>query len=77
MNISKYTMSAWTPILRNRKSFLNPSFDESIRQIPSINTSSTHIKLWKNYYCRHIPEYQSTVVGERKFRNDVLENFFV
>lgn len=57
-------MSAWTPILRNRENYLNRLFDEKFPQISQINTSSNHIKLWKNYYCRHIPDYQSTVVSD-------------
>ncbi len=58
MKIAKHTMSAWTPILRDRQIYLNPSYNENLDQIPQINISSNQIKLWKNYYCR----YHSTLV---------------
>jgi len=63
MKISEYTMSAWTPILRDRQIYLNPYYNEKSNQILQVNVSINQIKLWKNYYCRHIPDYQSTLVS--------------
>jgi hypothetical protein len=65
MNISKYTMSAWTPILHDRKTYLNPLYNEKFNQISQINVSANQIRLWKNYYCRYIPDYQSTLVSAK------------
>jgi len=61
MKISEYTMSAWTPILRERNLYLNPSYNEKSEKILIPNNSSRHIKLWKNYYCRYMPGYRSTL----------------
>ncbi len=55
-------MSAWTPILRERTLYLNPSYAEKSDKILIPNNSSRHIKLWKNYYCRYMPGYRSTLV---------------
>ncbi len=56
-------MSAWTSILNDRKTYLNPSYNEKSEPILQINVSSNQIKLWKNYYCRYMPDYQSTLVN--------------
>lgn len=61
MKISEYTMSAWTPVLRERSLYLNPSYNEKSEKILIPNNSSRHIKLWKNYYCRYMPGYRSTL----------------
>jgi len=63
MKISEYTMSIWTSILRDRKTYLNPFYNEKSDQVVQINALSNKIKLWKNYYCRHMPDYQSTLVN--------------
>ncbi|CAF2432659.1 unnamed protein product [Rotaria sp. Silwood2] len=62
MQISEYTMSVWTPMLHNRQTYLNSNYDTSFEQILQINTSN-QIKLWKNYYFRYMPDYQSTLVN--------------
>jgi hypothetical protein len=63
MKISEYTMSAWTPILHDRQNYLNPFYNKKINQIVQVNVSSNEIKLWKNYYCRYIPDYQTSSVS--------------
>ncbi len=68
MKISKYTMSAWTPILSDARIYLNPSYNERFSQISQINVSSNQIRLWKNYYCRYVPDYQTTLVVSIKSR---------
>ena len=62
MKVSEHTMSAWTPILRERTLYLNPSYNEKPDKVLIPNNSSRHIKLWKNYYCRYMPGYRSTLV---------------
>lgn len=64
MKVSEYTMSAWTPILRERTLYLNPSYNEKSDKVLMPNNSSRHIKLWKNYYCRYMPGYRSTLVRD-------------
>ncbi|CAF3661708.1 unnamed protein product [Rotaria sp. Silwood1] len=61
MKISEHTMSAWTPILRERSLYLNPFYTEKSDKVLIPNNSSRHIKLWKNYYCRYMPGYRSTL----------------
>jgi len=61
MKVSEHTMSAWTPILRERTLYLNPSYTEKSDKVLIPNNSSRHIKLWKNYYCRYMPGYRSTL----------------
>jgi hypothetical protein len=61
MKVSEYTMSAWTPILRERTLYLNPFYTEKSDKVLIPNNSSRHIKLWKNYYCRYMPGYRSTL----------------
>ncbi len=56
-------MSIWTSILRDRKTYLNPFYNEKSDQVLQMNALSNKIKLWKNYYCRHMPDYQSTLVN--------------
>jgi hypothetical protein len=63
MKISEFTISAWTSILSDRKTYLNPVYYEQSEQILQMNIASTQIKLWKNYYCRYMPDYQSTLVS--------------
>lgn len=63
MKISEYTMSAWTPILHDRKSYLNPNYDQRLSTISQANVSTNQIRLWRNYYCRYFPDYQSTLVS--------------
>ncbi|CAF3504310.1 unnamed protein product [Rotaria sordida] len=60
MKISDYTMSVWTPILNDRQTYLNSNYNGKSEQILQINTLY-QIKLWKNYYFRYIPDYQSTL----------------
>jgi hypothetical protein len=62
MKISEYTMSAWTPILRDHQSYLNPNYNQKLNQILQVNVTN-EIKLWKNYYCRYKPDYQSISVS--------------
>jgi hypothetical protein len=69
MKISEYTMSAWTPILLDRQIYLNPYYNEKSNQILQVNVSINQIKLWKNYYCRYIPDYQSTLVSLISYEN--------
>jgi len=61
MKVSEHTMSAWTPILRDRTTFTNPFYNEKTDKVLQPNVSSRHIKLWKNYYCRYMPGYHSTL----------------
>ncbi|CAF1098524.1 unnamed protein product [Rotaria magnacalcarata] len=61
MKVSEHTMSAWTPILRERALYLNPFYAERSDNVLIPNNSSRHIKLWKNYYCRYMPGYRSTL----------------
>ncbi|CAF0769870.1 unnamed protein product [Adineta ricciae] len=61
MKVSEYTMSAWTPILRERTLYLNPSYTDKSDKVLLPNNSTRHIKLWKNYYCRYMPGYRSTL----------------
>ncbi|UJR26804.1 hypothetical protein I4U23_008117 [Adineta vaga] len=61
MKISEYTMSAWTPILQDRKMYLNPLYNTKSNEILQINSTLNQMKLWKNYYFQHMPDYQSTV----------------
>ncbi|CAF1504586.1 unnamed protein product [Adineta ricciae] len=63
MKISEYTMSVWTPLLQERHSYLNPLYNANSSQVLQINSTLNQIKLWKNYYCQHMPDYQSTVVS--------------
>jgi len=78
MKISEYTMSAWTPILRDRKTYLNSNYSKNFNRTLQIN--SNQIQFWKNYYCRHIPDYQPTdSVSNRRatlsnFRNRFISN---
>lgn len=58
MKISEYTMSVWTDILRDSKTYINPSYRDKAHQILHIDLS---IKLWKNYYYRYMPDYQSSL----------------
>jgi len=62
MKISEYTMSAWTPILRDYQIYLNRNYNQKFNEILQINVSN-EIKLWKNYYCRYKHDYQSTSVS--------------
>jgi len=71
MKISEYTMSAWTPILGDPNIYLNTNYNKKFNQILQIN--SNQIKLWKNYYCRYIPDYQSTLDSVSN-RNSTLIN---
>ena len=64
MKVSEYTMSAWTPILHERKLYLNPFYNEKSEKVIIPSNSSRHIKLWKNYYCRYMPGYRSTLVRQ-------------
>ncbi|CAF5142147.1 unnamed protein product, partial [Rotaria sp. Silwood1] len=66
MKISEHTMSAWTPILRERSLYLNPFYTEKSDKVLIPNNSSRHIKLWKNYYCRYMPGYRSTLVKKKQ-----------
>lgn len=62
MKISEYTMSAWTPIIRDRKTYINPFYNDKLDQVLQLN-NSFQVKLWKNYYCRYMPDFQSTIVS--------------
>ncbi|CAF4628725.1 unnamed protein product [Rotaria sp. Silwood1] len=62
MEISAHTMSVWTPILHNRQIYLNSNYNKTFEQILQVNTLN-QIKLWKNYYFRYMPDYQSTLVN--------------
>lgn len=66
MKVSEYTMSAWTPILQNKILFINPFYNNQSEKVLHPNVSSRHIKLWKNYYCRHLPGYQPSQVFHRE-----------
>jgi hypothetical protein len=68
-------MSAWTPILRERTLYLNPSYTEKSDKVLIPNNSSRHIKLWKNYYCRYMPGYRSTLVREFILNFFIKQNF--
>ena len=64
MKVSEYTVSAWTPILKNQAIYKNPFYNEKSDKVLLPSISSRHIKLWKNYYCRYMSGYHSTLVNK-------------
>jgi phosphatidylinositol-3-phosphatase len=76
MRISEYTLSAWTAILRERSLYLNPFYNEKSDKVLQPNNSCRHIKLWKNYYCRYMPGYRSTLVRRFFFVRKVIFYLF-
>ena len=65
MPISEYTMSAWTPILRQRTLYVNPCYQaKSSKQVLQPNNALFAEKFWDTYYYRYLPDYQPTVVSE-------------
>lgn len=58
-------MSAWTKIIQNRNNYLNLNYDcnNECNKLVHVNVSTNQIKLWRNYYCRYVPDYQSTIVN--------------
>ena len=61
MKIDEYTISIWTSILHDRQIYLNKLYNKEFEQVLQANTFN-EMKLWKNYYCRYMSDYQSTLV---------------
>jgi len=73
MKISELTMSMWTEFLREKKSYINPLYNEKTNRILQVNLSINSIKLWRNYYCRYLPDYQQTP-DSKSIRSSTLLN---
>ncbi|CAF5140728.1 unnamed protein product, partial [Rotaria magnacalcarata] len=52
MKLSEHTMSAWTPILRDRQTYINNNYNKNSNETLLVKNTD-QIKLWKNYYCRY------------------------
>jgi hypothetical protein len=71
MRISRYTMSAWTPFLRDSSPYLNEHYrPQSSNQILQINASSLNIRLWKNYYFRYRVGYRPSLASYEDDEDD-------